>query len=111
MQAFLTGSQVYGNPTDKSDIDLVVLLSDEDRTLLHNLVGDSEEKVPARQDYNGYGVGSLNLQFGRLNLIVAENEMEWLAWRAGTTTLLSQAPVTRDKAVETFKGLRERLCK
>jgi hypothetical protein len=111
MQAFLTGSQVYGTPTAKSDIDLVVLLSDEDRELLHCLVDESEEKIPGRQQYGGYGIGSLNLKFGRLNLIVAENEKEWQAWRAGTTSLLTQAPVTRDKAVETFKGLRERLCK
>ena len=67
MRAFLTGSQIYGTPTEKSDIDLVVLMDDEDRMTLHSLVGDSEEVVPARQDFNGYGVGSLNLKFGRLN--------------------------------------------
>ncbi len=111
MQAFLTGSQVYGTPTEMSDIDLVVLLSDEDRELLADLITEDEKKRRFNKIDGYYGVDSLNLKFGRLNLIVAKDEKEWQAWRAGTTTLLSQAPVTRDKAVETFKGLRERLCK
>jgi hypothetical protein len=105
MNAFLTGSQVYGTPTEKSDIDLVVLLSDDDRLMLAELVAEQVSE----KTYGNYGVGSLSLRFGNLNLIVAKDSDEFTNWAYGTKVLRRQSPVSRERAVELFKNLKGRV--
>ncbi len=55
MNAFITGSHAYGEPTEKSDIDLVVLVGEDDQSIL------------AESDDNE-GIGSIH--YSRLNLIL-----------------------------------------
>ena len=106
MNAFLTGSQIYGSPTENSDIDLVVSMDDENRARLWALVKDSEKKVNFNTDAD-YG-GNLNLQFGRLNLIVLKSDIEMANWKVGTVMLERQCPVSRERAVEVLKALRDK---
>lgn len=102
MKAFLTGSQAYGIPTDKSDIDLVIDLKDDDLFRLASVVNYEELKIEC---YDG---SDLNLQFGRLNLIVPGSRAKLLAWKRGTKALMKQVRVsgvgaTREEARAEFK--------
>lgn len=81
-EAFITGSYAYGTPTESSDIDLVVW------------VGSEAKDILAR---GGYPV-----RFGKLNLILVDNDEQWAAWSAGTRALKKLAPVARDFAVAFF---------
>lgn len=97
MTAFLTGSRVYGAPTEDSDIDLVVLV---DELTQDKLRGWSESP-----DW------SYVVRFGRLNLICVTSEDELAAWRAGTASLrqrVSQTgrPIDREVAKEMMDMIR-----
>lgn len=101
MESLLTGSRVYGTPTDESDIDVVCLMShDEFHALLAMADNPDCETRPAS------GKASQSLRFGKLNLIcVTPNEYDkFTAWKDGTAHLKSIAPVTREAAVEHFKS-------
>ena len=78
MNAFLTGSQVYGTPTESSDIDLVVLVDTTTKSFLEK--------------------GNIPSRFGTLNLILLTNPLEFEAWKAATETCVSLAPVNRKVA-------------
>ena len=93
--AFLTGSHAYGTPTEKSDIDLVVLASQETIAKLEELLGIDSD----------YGDGVGNLLIGKLNLILVGPEL-YEAWDKGTQLLIGQAPVTRKRAVEVLTAFR-----
>ena len=93
MNSFITVSQVYGTPDELSYIDLVVLVSKEDKDFLFS---KSECKS--------------KLMFGNLNLIALDKDYEpdikkYTAWKAGTVYLKSIKPVTREFAIEYFKSL------
>lgn len=85
---FITGSQIYGTPTSKSDIDIVV---SGDWELEHCLFTKSEK-----------GDGSLNpiIKFGKLNIIVAKSEDEYDAWWRARDRCIEEKPITRDRAIE-----------
>lgn len=113
MNAILTGSQVYGTPTESSDIDMVVLVSRETLELLSSLLND-DEKMPKKGNMNSDGeleMTQLTARFGRLNLIAVTREEDWDAWRRGTDRLCqkSMAGVKIDKglAIATMRGIRE----
>lgn len=113
MNAILTGSQVYGTPTESSDIDMVVLVSHETLELLSSLLID-DEKMPKKGNVNSDGeleMTQLTARFGRLNLIAVTREEDWDAWRRGTDRLCqkSMAGVKIDKglAIATMRGIRE----
>ena len=102
MKAFLTGSQAYGSPTDKSDIDLVIDLKDADFSGLVCAVNREEIKVDCYDDTD------LNLKFGRLNLIVPGSRERLRAWKRGTKALMKRVRVsgvraTREEAGAEFK--------
>lgn len=83
---WLTGSHAYGTPGADSDIDMVVWAEDE--ALRKLLVG------------SGYPV-----RFGKLNIIICDNEADWNIWVKGTEALKRNAPVDRETAVELFQAL------
>lgn len=83
---FLTGSHAYGTPSEDSDIDMVVWAEDAQlRALLEGC---------------GYPI-----RFGKLNIIICDNETDWLIWQKGTEALKRVAPVDRDKAVAFLQSL------
>lgn len=86
--AFVTGSQVYGTPHDKSDVDLVVLLPS---AVIEALRVHSEDKG--------------TLRFGKLNVLalaegVVEHEEFYAKWEKVTQELIERKPVTREQAIE-----------
>ena len=70
MKAFITGSHVYGRPTTKSYIDLVVFM---DQFAADKLREKSESSTTVR--------------FGRLNIILCFSEDEFNAWKTTTDRL------------------------
>ena len=93
--SFLTGSHAYGTPHDKSDVDVVVLLTNEELCKLA-LVADEVcgDQTSASDD------SAASLRFGRLNLICVVDKDEYEAWRTATAELVERRPVTRDEAVK-----------
>lgn len=88
LNSFLTGSQVYGTPTEKSDVDMVVLVSEKDRNIL---LANSDK-------------GTSKIVFGKLNLIILSKDNpaeveQFLLWKKGTEDLIARRPVTRDFAI------------
>jgi hypothetical protein len=111
--AFLTGSRVYGEPTEKSDTDLVVLVDQRTFDILCDLHLDREDLSPK----SGGNDVSASLRFGKLNLIVHTSEHAFNAWAEGTDNLIVRGPVTREEAVRELKAQfakygisRERAC-
>ena len=93
MHSFLTGSQVYGTPDELSDIDLVVLVSKEEKDFLFS-----------KSEHNS------KLMFGNLNIIALDKDYQpdvekYNAWKQGTEHLKSIKPVTREFAIEHFSSL------
>lgn len=86
MSAFLTGSHVYGDVSEDSDIDLVVLLSKEDKAKLREIHGPG----PVR--------------FGNLNLILCDNQEQFDCWEKSRNDCIEASkilgmPLTRKLAV------------
>ena len=103
MEAFVTGSQVYGKPTADSDVDLVVRVTQQDLDLLRKFASANlllDDSYYGRPD-------SVSLRFGKLNLICAITNEALETWKLGTETLKAKKPVDRSFAVELFRTLRE----
>lgn len=81
INAFITGSRAYGTPHSRSDIDLVVCVSEEDLKLI-------ETQANSRV-----------IRYGMLNLIPLTPK-EYIAWESANAELIAMKPVTRDKAIE-----------
>ena len=101
MNAFVSGSRIYGTPTDFSDIDLVIFTSLTHANML------KEQADPVSPDEESDTVrGSYSLRFSELNLIVCWEEWAYNVWMQGTSQLWQMRPVTRNRAIETFGVLR-----
>ena len=91
---FFTGSRVYGKPTDESDLDIVMLVSELDREVLKEF-GSLNRDHKVGED--------LSVRFGMLNVIIVINEQEYDAWRDATDNLFTMSvesgPVGRDEVV------------
>lgn len=98
--AFLTGSHVYGDPNEASDVDLVVCVDEGELETLLDL-------LPKQFDECEYNDGSLSLRAGKLNLILIESASEFERWRAATELLSSVKPVSKLDAKRFFKGFVE----
>ncbi len=89
---FLTGSRAYGKPTDKSDIDVVAIMSPE---LCDYLFEESEDELDR------------TVRFGKLNIIcLPDNDYghgQYKIWKEATDDLIKRKPVTRQEAVEALK--------
>jgi hypothetical protein len=96
MEAFITGSRAYGNPTAGSDIDLVVRVSEATRYRLRQLAGCTKPDDP--------------VHFGRLNLILVTDDATMAVWKLGTESLVIRgtkgATFNRDEAKSVLDSLR-----
>lgn len=104
--AFVTGSQIYGEPDGDSDIDLVIRTSEKHARMLaemsdYPLSGDQPDDIASSTP-----IGSLSLRFGDLNLIACYTDWAYDIWMQGTQQLWFQKPVTRNTAIEHFNMLR-----
>jgi predicted nucleotidyltransferase len=98
---FITGSRVYGTPTEKSDIDLVCLIEDSDT--VDELIAAADHT-----DASDAGVGGCSIVFGKLNLIVLSQSAMYDAWREATDELIARKPVTRAEACKVHEEHRKR---
>lgn len=94
MNAFLTGSRVYGSPQADSDIDLVVRVDETTAGLLRLLSGNKD-----------------TVRFGKLNVILCTTDKEFAVWKLGTEQLryarnAGNPPVDKYMAKEAFDHLR-----
>lgn len=86
MNAFLTGSYVYGKHGIGSDIDLVLLVSEEVK----------EDLIK---------IGGMPCRFGDLNLILTTEESKFLAWKEVTERLIDVGrAVSREEAIAAFQS-------
>lgn len=109
--SFLTGSQVYGTPTDDSDTDLVILLTHEDLRLLRLVAPDKNDNASgewygSEGDYSFVLRGKNNK---KVNLICFTDENKFLAWKKGTMILKTIAPVGRDQAIEVLDRMEKEI--
>ena len=85
--AFVTGSYAYGTPTDRSDLDVVVLVEDDETSTLLQQHADTQK-----------GSTPDSLVFGKMNLIIVGSRAWYDCWYDGTQALIARRPVTRDEA-------------
>lgn len=108
MRPFLTGSRVYGKPSEDSDIDLVIQLSYYELDQLKKLA-DAHDVI----DDSCAGPDSASLIFGKLNLICCTTDDSFAVWKVGTKRCEdikrdTHKPVLREKAKSIFRKLREK---
>lgn len=84
MKAFITGSQIYGIPSEESDIDLVIFAS---KDVLDILLPESD-------------LGHAPIKFGKLNVIVAETEQQYLAWFEGKRKCLETMALNNNEGLD-----------
>lgn len=93
MNAFLTGSRVYGNAREDSDVDLVVLVDEATEKLLHALSDG----------------GGLPCKFGKLNLILCSNQDKFNRWARALDEckfeMALNGPLSRERAVDIHSGM------
>lgn len=109
--AFVSGSQRYGTPTEKSDIDLIVLLDDDNEQF--DLLGnegevDGDASDPCEEGHDQTEGRVMSLRFGNLNLIVVNKKL-YRAWKDATDELVAQKPVTRDEAIAVHRKHRAKV--
>ena len=88
MEAFITGSRVYGTPTETSDVDLVVLMDQGTRDALIQEFG-------------------LPVRCGKLNIIALTDEVAMLAWKKAREVCIAASAcgsIDRDYAVNVHKA-------
>jgi len=99
--AFITGSHAYGTPNKNSDIDVVVRMPAMAAWQLAHQSDSEWTKDPPYPD------DSIQMRFGKLNLICCCKDEVYDNWLEGTSELVLKKPVTRGEAVATFKRIRE----
>lgn len=98
---FVTGSRAYGTPREDSDIDLVVLITEQQ---LGKLVASCAIGETKNTTYNG---DKTILRFGRLNLFCMTSFVRYDLWKKGTDELIARRPVTRQEAKDLFIKLEK----
>lgn len=109
-RALLTGSQVYGQPTDESDIDLVLYLTKEETHTLLDAFDNQEEHdeiyVHSPDDEGDYAFTSIRV--GPLNLLLCHTYEEYQIWKETTQLCKSKGiKLTNEQACEVFDNLRK----
>jgi predicted nucleotidyltransferase len=116
---FLTGSRVYGQPKDDSDLDLCLLVTHDQLNLLRlcsDLSGSSQVKEEAEQEAKenaerNYPPNGRVLRFGKLNVICFvhnDTEGDFHSFALGTQKMLKSSARGKDNrglAVTTFQSL------
>lgn len=79
MKAKLTGSRVYGNPTENSDVDLLIYLPSNESKVLK----DSADEIKIPQE----NWSSTSLRYSNLNIILCHDLETYETWKEGTLRL------------------------
>jgi len=83
---FITGSRIYGSPTEDSDLDMVIIAREHEWDFL---VDNQGGKFPVR--------------YGKLNLILCRNSREYDSWKEARDLCIKRKnkigrPLTKDEA-------------
>ena len=103
MKAFVTGSHVFGNPKEDSDIDLVVRVAS--LFDLDALIKQSDTHLPTSAFQCQ---GQFSLRFGNLNLLVTRTDSYYAAWKIATDAARKLRaekgePLAKDEYVPLFR--------
>jgi len=94
--AFITGSRAYGQPSEDSDLDLVILLTEEERAKLTALSDSGKEPI----------------KYGSLNIIAVCSQKRYDLWKKGTDELIQLKEdglvPTREQAITYFDTIFEK---
>lgn len=118
-KALMTGSRVYGTPTEKSDVD-VVFLCDPTDIEIFALLADKEDGHHVIDKEYERECGQ-SFRFGKLNLICTWDDEYFDVWEEGTRQLKQEMLINfvegrsevttqglpRERAVEVLAGLRK----
>ena len=104
MKILLSGSRVYGTPRADSDLDVVILApaKSKDEALLRSATVLHESS----KEYDGANAQSRTA--GDLNVILVRADWLFDAWVRATDRCLSEAPCSRDRAIEIHTEERAR---
>lgn len=100
---FITGSRAYGMPTEASDLDLVIRVTDGQYAALKAL---ADEESGLRECTNFYPPSSAPLRFGKLNLLCCMTDDRYDQWSRALQKCKQEAPITRDRAIAIHKECR-----
>jgi len=111
VKAFLSGSQVYGEPTEESDIDLIIRMAKKEMDKLIKILSSKGQIQHIDPNYDN---GQVSIKIGTLNLLICYTDKRYLSWATGTKALRLERrkkgkPLSRERAVEVFSGLRDML--
>ncbi len=104
MEYILTGSRVYGGSTDDSDLDIVMNYNDA-LDFKHELTsnGITISKTIEQEEYGDQGGFYFDLFGIEINIIIAESETAFAAWRYATGEMFCEQPIAdRDQRVKQF---------
>jgi len=105
--AFFTGSRVYGVPRPDSGLDLVVWCGTEREWANELFDAIRQPQTPEDHHPNYREQNMQSYRQGNLNIINCNSPTEWYIWKEGTERCRRQAPISRDRAIEIFKAVRE----
>lgn len=88
----LTGSRAYGTPRPDSDIDIVICIDTDNSYHVALLQALADKQDPDKP----------GLHVDDVNFIIAMTDEIMKQWVDGTDALLSEAPVSRDRACKVF---------
>lgn len=111
MGSFATGSRVYGQPREDSDLDLVIRMTEREFNDFVNCLTPKQldELIEQRNKYGLLENGQAVLRFGQLNLIICLQDRAFEAWRSATRIAQNRVrrngPLSREQSVELFKHI------
>lgn len=98
-RTFFTGSRVYGEPKESSDVDMVMLVTEDEANMLRPLADTRGGSADVKGDFS--------LKFGRMNVLTMTSVAKFNAWLTATEKLIDRRPVTRDEAVKLIEHYEE----
>lgn len=114
-----TGSYAYGRPTEESDVDVVVQVTEDELVSIRaDLMTRGVTFTSARFDtFDGYKSPALEESFriGKINFILVTNDAQFAVWEQGTAECRKRAAaavcgfIPRDEAVAVFQRLEQEL--
>lgn len=110
-----TGSRCYGKPTEKSDVDWVIVCdkpTERSLTEMANMIATAYGEETTDANYYGHGQSTIALRMGPLNLILVRTELQWRVWRQGTMNLIrmrKDSDFGREFAINHFAAIMNTL--
>lgn len=104
MDFLITGTRVYGPATEDSDLDIVVKLDDVHKIVLFLSKHKIEHyRTPGQDSYGPIGGFYFDFAGIKVNIIIAENHLEFGEWRRRTERMKGFDPIEdRGRRIDIF---------